>query len=348
MKALLLVIAIAGCSKAKQSESEQQIAPPNPVVVPGADAAEEPGPEPSSKAAARDDKPLAKHDDKPSKATEKRDDKAVAKHDDKPARAPGDEIPPSLFEPPPPVATEPTPPPPAIDHGGKPPMPDKAPDKSPAPPPVATEPLPRTGKPKLVAMANSSLCVTTGTAAIGARVEKAAMRFVAKGSEGDAAAMTFTFQGETATVKKLASGQDRRQLGLKLRAENGCNLIYVMWRLDPKPKLDISVKSNPGAKDHKGCGAGGYTKVKPTKSSPLPTLVVGTRYTLRAEIVDDELTVTVDDKLAWKGTLPESARALRGPAGIRSDNLAFDLESFSAPSASVALGNAKCVAEDGD
>jgi hypothetical protein len=38
----------------------------------------------------------------------------------------------------------------------------------------------------------------------------------------------------------------RRQSGLKLRAQNGCNLVYAMWRSEPESKLGVSVTRNPG------------------------------------------------------------------------------------------------------
>jgi hypothetical protein len=200
-----------------------------------------------------------------------------------------------------------------------------------------------------IAALRSELCVTTGAASIGGKIEKPAMRAVAKGTEGEAAAMTFTFQGETAEKKSLSSGDVRRQLGLKLRAENGCNLLYVMWRLDPKPMVYVSMKRNPGAKDHKACGASGYKKIKAAEDKAPPALIEGDKHTLRAEIDEhEELRVYIDDSLYWRGSLPEPARELRGPAGVRSDNLAFDLVDFAAPETPVALGNAKCAAEDND
>jgi hypothetical protein len=200
----------------------------------------------------------------------------------------------------------------------------------------------------LVAIKHDALCVTKGAAAIGGKVTEPTVRAVARGTSGDAAAMTFTFRGDSDKVRALASGQERRQLGLKLRAQNGCNLVYVMWRLDPKPKLDISIKYNPGKSTHKQCGADGYTKIKPTKSAPVPDLAAGGTHTLRAEIAGDELVAWIDDKLAWRGILPETARSLAGPAGLRSDNLAFDLVSFSAPVGDPKQTAAKCVAEDTD
>jgi hypothetical protein len=251
------------------------------------------------------------------------------------ARDLDDQLPPSLYE---------------QENGG---MKDKK-KKDKDPPPLKpaepwTEPTPaKTAKSTRIAPISKALCVTTGAAKLGEKVDKPAMRAVAKGTDGEAAALTFTFQGETAEQKKLASGDLRRQLGLKLRAENGCNLIYVMWRLDPKPMIYVQTKQNPGAKDHKACGTNGYKKVKPSEQRTPPELKLGEKHTLRAEITDNTLSVFVDDELHWRGTLPDSARSLRGPAGIRSDNLAFDLVSFDATTTGVEVGNAKCVSEDND
>lgn len=192
------------------------------------------------------------------------------------------------------------------------------------------------------------LCVTKGAVVIGARVADPTVRAVKIGSSGDAATLTFTFRGDTATTRELASGKTRRQLGIKLRAQNGCNLVYVMWRLDPRPMLDVSVKYNPGAVSHKDCGAGGYTRVKPAEETHVPVLAIGDKHTLRATIDKSELRAYIDDQLAWRGTLPASAHAMTGPAGLRSDNVTFDLVAFDAPAGSSAAAPPKCVAEEHD
>lgn len=202
---------------------------------------------------------------------------------------------------------------------------------------------------KSLAAIAEPLCVTTGAAKIGDAIDKPAMRAVAKGTDGEAAALTFKFRGETADAKKLASGELRHQLGLKLRAENGCNLIYVMWRLEPKPMVYVQLKRNPSAKDHKACGTNGYSKVKPAEEKAPPELVDGEQHTLRAEIgASDELRVFIDDTLHWRGALPAEAKSLRGPAGMRSDNLAFGLVEFAARATEEVAGTAKCVTEDND
>lgn len=177
-------------------------------------------------------------------------------------------------------------------------------------------------------VAPGSLCITKGKLS-GSRVEAATFRATALGAGGDAAAIKFVVFGETAKKRALANGAERRQLGLKLRALDGCNLLYVMWRLDPKPHLEVAIKRNPGSRTHEDCGAHGYTKLKPMRREDLPALVNGDSHELRAEIAGDAILAWVDDKLVWRGKLPADARDLTGPAGIRSDNLAFELTSVS-------------------
>ncbi|CAN5921474.1 hypothetical protein BH11MYX3_BH11MYX3_09140 [soil metagenome] len=198
---------------------------------------------------------------------------------------------------------------------------------------------------KLVPITDA-LCVTKGTAKIGTTVNEPTMRAIALGSAGDGASLDWMYRGDTETTRDLASGTARRQVGLKLRAQDGCNLVYVMWRLDPKPMIEVSIKLNPGKSTHAECGADGYTKIKATKSWPVPVLASGDRHTLRAAISGDDLTAWVDEKVVWRGRLPAAARTLDGPAGIRSDNLAFDLIGFAAPTAR-ASSDATCHRETG-
>lgn len=174
------------------------------------------------------------------------------------------------------------------------------------------------------------LVVTKG--AIEARaITQPTVRAVATGG-GDAAQLAFTFLGASATSRALANGSLCRQLGLKLRAQDSCNVIYVMWRLDPSPELDVSVKHNPGMRSHAECGAAGYVMVQPSHLlGVLPVLVEGASHTLRAEIVGDELFAWVDGALIWQGRLPVQAALIAGPAGLRSDNVALANLELSAP-----------------
>lgn len=185
------------------------------------------------------------------------------------------------------------------------------------------------------------MCVTSGHLAR-TRVDDPTFRAVVPGRSGDAAAVKVVVHGTTTKQRALDSGELRRQFGLKLRADNGCNLVYVMWRLDPKPKVEVSVKRNPGARTAKDCGARGYTKIKPARAVSPPTLDDGSEHELRAEIDGDTLTAWIDGQVSWHGTLPAEAAELSGPAGFRSDNLQLEIAGFAVDSRSGGDVDAKC------
>jgi hypothetical protein len=182
-------------------------------------------------------------------------------------------------------------------------------------------------------IAHESICVTKGDLT-DAAIREPTVRAYARGAGGDAAQLTFTFNGNADTARALSNGELRRQMGLKLRAQDSCNVVYVMWRLDPRPMLEVSVKANPGKRTHEECGAEGYTKIKPAGHRALPSLDVGSTHTLRAEIVGDSLSAWVDNVLVWSGTLPDDARSIAGPAGMRSDNVKLDGLALFAPRSS--------------
>lgn len=140
----------------------------------------------------------------------------------------------------------------------------------------------------------------------------------------DAAELHFSYRGPSRATARLADGTLRRQIGLKLRARDTCNLVYVMWHIAPTAGIHVSLKLNPSAHDHQTCGASGYLNVLPTKSSPIHEIAARTFRVLRAAIYGDRLVVTVDGTPVWEGVLPQEARSLRGPTGVRSDNGEFD------------------------
>src|SRR5579862_9027428 len=94
----------------------------------------------------------------------------------------------------------------------------------------------------------------------------------------------FTYAGPTQNVKALGSGTVRTQFGLKLHAGDPCNLVYVMWRIEPDQKIVVSVKSNPGQHTSTECGNRGYTNIKPVHSAPSAVVNPGETHTLRAEM----------------------------------------------------------------
>ncbi len=147
--------------------------------------------------------------------------------------------------------------------------------------------------------------------------------------------IAFTYLGPTARTEPLASGELRRQIGVKLRARDTCNVVYAMWHVEPDAGLHVSVKTNPRSRTHAACGADGYAGVPPVWTrSDLPPIRTGHRRTLTAILDGDELVLNVDGAPAWRGRLPASALAFDGPAGLRSDNGEFDLVLSAGPPAS--------------
>jgi hypothetical protein len=177
----------------------------------------------------------------------------------------------------------------------------------------------------------ADLCVTEGEIADGPNnrltVDAEKMRAYVNAPTSQSEEARFTYVGPTAKESALGSGEIRRQFGLKLRAQNACNLVYAMWRFEPESKIVVSIKSNPGQRRSSECGNRGYQNVKPRRSVPIPALRPGDSHRLRAMIEGEELRVLVDNRVVWEGSLGPDAESLAGPVGIRSDNvrLALDL-----------------------
>jgi hypothetical protein len=185
----------------------------------------------------------------------------------------------------------------------------------------------------LVAVGRGGLHVTEGRLEGGdrLRVEVSKFRAVAPTAEGSAAELRFTYLGRTQGVAPLRSGEMREQLGLKLRAADGCNVLYAMWRLAPSSGLVVSVKRNPGQHRSDECTNHGYRNLKPLRSAPVPQPKPGSAHVMAAALRGDRLEVRVDGAVVWDGRVPPEALELRGPPGLRSDNARFDFELAVAP-----------------
>jgi len=174
------------------------------------------------------------------------------------------------------------------------------------------------------------LCVTEGaiekTADNRLSVNVPKMRAYVTEWTVQSAEVRFTYLGGTSKESALGSGTIRRQFGLKLRAQDPCNLVYAIWRIDPESKLVVSVKRNPGAHASAECGNRGYENIKPRTASALPRLEPGHSHTLRAEMKDTELRVFADNHEVWEGDVGSDAAKLEGPVGIRSDNARLEFE----------------------
>jgi hypothetical protein len=138
--------------------------------------------------------------------------------------------------------------------------------------------------------------------------------------------LQFTYLGATPKDTRLGSGELRRQFGLKLRAQDACNLVYAMWRIEPESKLVVSVKSNPGQHSSAQCGNHGYHNIKPRWSTPVPVLRSGDIHILHAEMIGKDLRIFADNEMVWEGSAGSAALAFDGPVGIRSDNARLQLE----------------------
>ena len=203
-------------------------------------------------------------------------------------------------------------------------------------------------------IARSALCVTEGSIGAAAdrklSVDVPKLRAYVNQSSAEAAEIRFTYLGGTSSEARLASGESRRQFGLKLRAADACNLVYVMWRIEPKSALVVSVKRNPGQHASAECGNRGYQNLKPRYSAPIPALSPGQSHRLRASMQGDELTAAIDDRVVWQGALGTTASGLHGPPGVRTDNaqLRFELAVDAPAAASGAAPACRSGAQESD
>jgi hypothetical protein len=183
---------------------------------------------------------------------------------------------------------------------------------------------------RLIPFSRADLCVTEGAildlpgGRMGVTLPK--VRAYLNVPTSPAIEARFIYKGSTENEARLGSGEVRRQFGLKLRAQDACNLVYAMWRIEPESKLVVSIKSNPGEHTSAECGNRGYRNIKPRRSATVPLLRSGDAHVFRAEMKGAELKVFVDDGLVWEGSLGPDALVFDGPVGIRSDNARLQIE----------------------
>jgi len=206
------------------------------------------------------------------------------------------------------------------------------------------------GQSALSPVSRRDLCVTNGviteTKTGSMSIESASSRAVAFSSDGRSAAIRFRYLGPSANSKPLASGELRRQIGLKLRSLNQCNLLYAMWHIEPDSNISVSMKQNPGQSTHEACDAHGYTTIKPTAATRRPKPGIGEWHELRATLKGYDLTLIADGAVAWQGTLPRTFDPIDGPSGLRTDNARFEFTFFAGPGSKRPAD--RCGPESGD
>ena len=131
----------------------------------------------------------------------------------------------------------------------------------------------------------------------------------------------FTYLGPTREVSRLGNGEVLSQFCIKLRAQDTCNIVYVMWHFSPDQKIAVSVKRNPGKRTHEDCLDNGYiNNIKPRVSAPPRPVRADQPHTLSASMKGSYLTVKADNSVVWEGDLGSVALEFDGPVGLRSDN----------------------------
>ncbi|MGO9950094.1 MAG: hypothetical protein ACLPWG_25045 [Steroidobacteraceae bacterium] len=199
-------------------------------------------------------------------------------------------------------------------------------------------------------VSRADLCVTEGTinelpGSSGLTVDSPKMRAYVNAEPVQSIEARFTYLGATSHDIPLGSGAMRRQFGLKLRAQDACNLIYAMWRIEPESKLVVSIKENPGQHSSPECGNRGYRNIKPQRSVPPPKLRSGDVHTLRAEMARANMNIYIDDTLAWQGPLSSEALKWNERVGIRSDNVRVQFELRTGPLDPANAHNQECRSE---
>jgi hypothetical protein len=163
------------------------------------------------------------------------------------------------------------------------------------------------------------------------RVDSTKMRAVLGWTGKPEAEIRLRYLGETEDRSLLRSGAERTQIGLKLKAQDDCNVLYVMWRINPVSSLVVSVKSNPGQHRHAECGNSGYSNIHGTLNGPVPKMAEGSEHSLHATLAGTLLSVDVDGALAWEGHVDDDVLRFDGPVGLRSDNARFLFQYFAPP-----------------
>jgi hypothetical protein len=154
-----------------------------------------------------------------------------------------------------------------------------------------------------------------------------------------AAELGLSYLRDSTQQDPLGSGLSMRQIGLKLRVSNACNLVYVMWRDTPRPgprELAVLVKSNPGKTTSSQCHNAGYELIKTVTTGPLADgFTDRAEHTLRADL-DDALNLVVSIDRArvlaaplvhpsgpQKGQLVREVTGFGRGVGFRTDNAIF-------------------------
>jgi hypothetical protein len=180
-------------------------------------------------------------------------------------------------------------------------------------------------------MDRGDFCVASGSiegAAGDLAIDASEVRASLRAGAPQAVELRFTYLGPSEKTTPLASGEVRRQIGIKLRAQDTCNVVYVMWHISPDTRIAVSVKRNLGRHAHAECGDKGYIGMRPAKPLAMPPILPGSVHTLRAVLFENRLEVYADDKSVFNRALDLVPLDFDGPPGLRTDNALFRFQYF--------------------
>jgi hypothetical protein len=164
------------------------------------------------------------------------------------------------------------------------------------------------------------------------------VRGVRNGAWHPRARLQFRYQGPSDISIPSGSGLIFEQIGIQLRAQNTCNVLSIMWRIEPAERVVIKLKSNPGQSRHEECENSGYRTLATIPLGPLQiTAKDRALHQLQAEVTLTEnccsCAAAADDRSVWSGELDfQLISAIDGPAGFRTDNGQFEFQHFVAES----------------
>jgi len=161
-------------------------------------------------------------------------------------------------------------------------------------------------------------------------IEEPTTRATVRGDYQYRASLQFRYRGPTEVIVPSGSGLELHQIGLMLRAMNPCNLVYVMWRLQPAQEVVVQVKKNAGQSTSQECRNGGYTTLHRQNVAPfayfdLRVLDAEIRWTFSSP----EVRVWIDYQEICRVTVPTNLiTGIDGPVGLRTDNGKYDFRYF--------------------
>jgi hypothetical protein len=147
------------------------------------------------------------------------------------------------------------------------------------------------------------------------------------------ACLQFRYLGPTSNRVASGSGTEFHQIGLKLRSKDPCNLIYVMWRIQPTQELVIQTKRNVNQSTSEGCHNQGYTTVA---RIPFQPFLTGQLYEFMAWVQTDpggnsEVCCWVNWQEVLRAPIDSAfIQDVNGLRGIRSDNGQYNFRFFTA------------------